>query len=216
MRTKVLLTLFFLSTGITFALSFQDQTEVLKDIDKEMLEAIKTKNFEPFKIVKFLQVYEAKMAQLNQGRNPHDDTPCRNVEPNQVIVPDDFYMMYEEGPTHAEWGPHTIVEVYADGKYARKERRFSREDREDMTKIISEGRMSAEGVKRIYATVIGCGFFDMEKAYWNRDVRDGKRELIRVVADGRTHSVVVYYYDVKRFNSLRGSLEGEVFKATKK
>jgi TPR repeat protein len=156
-----------------------------------------------------------KMAQLNEGPNPHDDAPCQDVDPNQVEVPEDFHIVYEEGPTHAEWGPHSIVEVYADGKCAKKEKRFSRADMKETTKIISEGRMSADAVKRIYAKVIGCGFFKMEKAYWNRDVRDGKRELIRITANGKGHSVVVYYYDVQRFNSLRGSLKGEVYNATK-
>ncbi|MFC2164282.1 ankyrin repeat domain-containing protein [Acidobacteriota bacterium] len=156
-----------------------------------------------------------KMGQLNEPPNPHDDTPCKNVDPCQVEVPDDFYIVYVEGPTHAEWGPHTIVEVSANGQYATKERRYSMEDQKETTKIKSEGRMSAEAVKRIYAKVIGCGFFDMEKGYWNPDVRDGKREVIRVIADGKNHSVVVYYYEVKRFNSLRSALESEIFKAIK-
>ena len=142
-----------------------------------------------------------KMIQLKEPPNPHDDIPCRDVDPSQVEVPDDFYIVYVEGPTHAEWGPHTIVEVSANGQYATKERRYSMADQKETTKIKSEGRMPAEAVRRIYAKVIGCSFFDMEIGYWNPDVRDGKREVIQVTTDGRNHSVVVYYYEVKRFNS---------------
>ena len=69
--------------------------------------------------------------------------------------------------------------------------------------------ISCEAVTR------GLNVYEGLKGYWNPDVRDGTREIIRVVANGKSHSVVVYFYDVKRFNSLRGSLEGEVLNAAK-
>ncbi|MFC2157549.1 hypothetical protein ACFLT9_06900 [Acidobacteriota bacterium] len=147
-----------------------------------------------------------KTEKLQEPPYPHDDTPCEEVDLLQIEVPADFSLVYSGGPTHAEWGANRSVTVAADGSYSIKESTFSREEYKTVTKIISEGRIPTEAVKRIYARVVGCKFFELKTSYWNQEVRDGFRETMYVVAQGKTHYVTTYYYRVQRFESIHSTL----------
>jgi len=153
---------------------------------------------------------QQKMEELKEPPFPHDDSHCEEIDIDQIKVPEDFYIIHSSGPTHAEWGADRSIAVSADGRYTIKESSFSREEHKEITKVLSEGRISPEAVKRIYAKVLGCKFFELEKGYWNPDVHDGKRDLMRVVAHEKAHSVVTYYYQVIRFDSIQIALAVEV------
>ena len=141
---------------------------------------------------------------------PHDDTPCENVEMKHIRVPDDFSISHSEGPTHAEWGARRTLSVEADGKYTVLETRWLQDQRKEVRKIISEGHIPPEAVKRIYSKVVGCGFFSMKESYRNPNVRDGGYQVLYVTANGKHHSVAVYYFFVSRFSSISSALFAEV------
>ncbi len=149
-----------------------------------------------------------------QPSYPHDDTPCEKVNLEKLKVPEDFYIVYSDGPTHAEWGADRSVAVFADGSYSIKESSYSRDERKEVIKVFSEGRIPIDAVRRIYAHVVGCKFFELKKNYWNPNVNDGSRELIRVVAQGKVHSVCTFYYRVQRFESIHFALINEVSRSS--
>ena len=162
-----------------------------------------------------MAIAELEGRELQEPSYPHDDTPCEKVDLEQLEVPEDFYIVHSRGPTHAEWGADRSVAVAADGSYSIKESSFSRDEQKEITKVISEGQISADAVKRIYARVVGCKFFELKKDYWNPDVNDGIRDVMRVSAQGKTHSVSTYYYRVRRFDSIHSVLIREVSRLSK-
>ena len=173
-------------------------------------------------ILSLLIGHQSKMAiagqegrELQKPSYPYDDTPCEKVDLEQLEVPEDFYLVYSEGPTHAEWGADRSVAVSADGSYSIKESNYSRDEHKEVTKVLAEGKLPADSVKRIYARVVGCKFFELKKNYWNQRVNDGKRELMRVVAQGKDHSVSTYYYKVLRFDSIYSALIREIPRSSK-
>ena len=155
--------------------------------------------------------FSVQEKQDNQGyQYPEDNTPCSVVDMEQIEVPDDFYIAYTSGPTHAEWGADRSISVSADGSYEVRESRWSIEEKRRVTKVISQGKITLEAVKKIFSSVVSCRFFDLEKSYWNTDFNDGRRELMQVVASEKRHSVVTYYYNVRRFDSIKFTLMAEI------
>lgn len=146
---------------------------------------------------------------------PRDERFCGPVDLG-VIVPLDFAITYTSGPTHADWGSRRVEKVYANGDAVIEEIPSVRggqppppQDRKPM--VVK--RMSPDGVKRLYARVAACEFFDLKERYWNPNIRDGGVENITVTANGRTHSVVVYYYDVPRYASIVSAMREEMGRA---
>ncbi len=71
---------------------------------------------------------------------------------------------------------------------------------------VKERQVSQQAVRRVYATVLACQFFDMDKSYWNKRVMDGSVSSMDVTAGGKTHRVIVHHYAVTRFSSIVGAL----------
>ncbi|HWR57424.1 MAG TPA: DUF6438 domain-containing protein [Thermodesulfovibrionales bacterium] len=145
---------------------------------------------------------------------PHDDTPCGLLDIGQVTVPEDFVISTVSGPVHAEWGGKTIEKVFANGNVivSREKRtsRFAPPELED-----TKGRISPDAVRMIYAYVTACDFFGLNKDYRNPKVMDGGYRFLEVTANGRKHSVSVYYFVVERFNEIESILREEIRKMQK-
>jgi hypothetical protein len=133
-----------------------------------------------------------------------DTTPCGKVEIAPVSVPDDFTLIFRSGPTHADWGTTTTTMVKASGLVTLTERGKRRgSPREEKS---TNQQISKQAIGRLYATVMACGFFELDKSYWNRSVMDGWVESLQVTAGGKTHNVVVHHYPVSRFQMVISAL----------
>jgi hypothetical protein len=133
---------------------------------------------------------------------PCDSSPCGKADPDSVAVPPDFEITYVSGPLHADWGGRVTISVKANGRVTEKEQarpaqRGSRPEENITTYTMSQG-----GVKRLYAEVTACRFFELKDRYWNQSIRDGGSRYLKIVAGGRTHEVTTYYYIVNRFNRV--------------
>jgi len=166
-----------------------------------------------------LEKHIALLDSLSQGKYASDRvyniTPCGLLETGQVTVPEDFVITYVTGPLLAEQGGKSISKVLANGNVAvtreQHKKRVTNPEGETVYKQIP-----AAGVKKIYSYITACGFSDLKKQYWNRDVRDGISEYLEVTAGGHTHSVTVYYYHVERFDAILTVLEDEIKNAVKR
>lgn len=148
---------------------------------------------------------------LAQPPQPVDNSPCGKVDPRQVRVPADFSIQYTSGPAHVSWGTTTTWQVTAAGEFTVSERRRA-QPRGAPPVVVRQGHIPPEAVKRIYAQVLGCRFFEMEPSYWNRRVMDGGTQRLAVTADGKEHRVVVHHYSVVRFKAIVSALEREMGK----
>jgi tetratricopeptide (TPR) repeat protein len=168
---------------------------------------------------KQMEKHIALLDSLSQGKYAHDRVyniiPCGLLETGQVTVPEDFIITYVTGPLQAEQGGKSISKVLANGDVVvtreQHKKRLTTPGEEMVYKQIP-----VAGVKKIYSYVTACGFFDLKKQYWNRDVRDGISEYLEVTAGGQTHSVTVYYYHVERFDAILTVLEDEMKNAVKR
>lgn len=133
---------------------------------------------------------------------PCDSAPCGKADPKGVSVPPDFEINYASGPLHADWGGGVSVTVLANGRVTEKEqnqpaRRGVRPDEKVTTYTITK-----DEVKRLYAQVVACRFFELKDRYWNERIRDGGSQSLRVTAGGKSRAVTTYYYTVERFNRV--------------
>jgi hypothetical protein len=165
---------------------------------------------------------EEYIARLEQGpdaaridtQTPRDDRLCGPIDEN-VAVPADFAITYSSGPTHAEWGSRRVTTLFANGNVVTEEIAPSRGGRppspqEQKPPVMT--RVPQDGVKRVYARVIACEFFDLKQTYWNQNIQDGIVNNLTVTANARTHRVTVYYYDVPRFESIVAGMREEMSK----
>jgi hypothetical protein len=133
---------------------------------------------------------------------PCDSTPCGRENSESVMVPPDFEITYTSGPLHADWGGGLTITAGANGRVTEKrqgrpERRGMRPDEKVNTYTISQN-----DVKRLYALVVACHFFDLKDRYWNQKIMDGGSSSLRVTFGGKTQAVTTYYYTVVRFNRI--------------
>jgi hypothetical protein len=142
---------------------------------------------------------------------PHSDmTPCAQVDIKAISVPSDFSIDYFEGPSHSNWpGRRTQVTVGSDGvvKYFVGNVPLTRGTPSELP--LKQRKISKEKVKRIYARVVACGFFELNKSYFNPSIRDGGYHHLSVTANGKAHSVNVAYSSVRRFSSIVETLGRE-------
>ena len=133
---------------------------------------------------------------------PCDSTPCGSENPESVRVPPDFEITYRSGPLHADWGGGLTLTAGADGRVT--EKREGRPERRGMRpdEKVTTYRVSQNDVKRLYARIVACRFFELKDRYWNPEIRDGGSSTLRVTAGGKTHAVTTYYSIVVRFNRV--------------
>jgi hypothetical protein len=139
---------------------------------------------------------------------PCDSAPCGKADPQSLSVPPDFEIAYASGPLHADWGGGVTITVQAYGRVTEKEqtqpaRRGAHPDEKVTTYVITQ-----DEVKRLYAQVVACRFFELKDRYWNERVRDGGSQSLRVTAGGKSRAVTAYYYTVERFNRIADLLLG--------
>jgi hypothetical protein len=143
-----------------------------------------------------------KSPALNSG-----NAPCTEMDITELTVPPDFLIFYKDGDSHGNRpGPRTHIEVHANGilKY------FTGSWRGGSVQLPLEQReISQDNVKRIYAKVIGCGFFDLNEHYNNPRVMGGFSTYMSVTASGKSHGVSVSNTSEKRFDSVRKALYKE-------
>ena len=137
---------------------------------------------------------------------PQDTTPCRKIAPERLSVPDDFSLVFRSGPTHADWGTTTITTVNASGLATLKEVRRAKGRGGPREEKSTDRQISKQAIRRLYASVVACGFFELDKSYWNRRVMDGSVSSLQVTAGGKTHNVVVHHYPVDRFRTIVAAL----------
>lgn len=141
-----------------------------------------------------------------QPTSMQDATPCRKVAAERIAVPDDFTLTYRAGPVHASWGGSSITIVNASGLVAIKEIQRSKGRRGPRQERTSEKQISKQAVRRLYATVQACGFFDLDKSYWNKRVMDGSVSSMEITAGGKKHQVIVHHFAVERFRTIASAL----------
>jgi hypothetical protein len=141
---------------------------------------------------------------------PSDMTPCTEVDMKAISVPPDFAITYRDGPRHGNWpGRRTHINVDANGVVNYFKGSVSGKTSGSAELPLKQRRISKEKVKRIYARVVACGFFDLNRNYSNPHIRDGGFRSLSVTADGRGHSVSVSHSSVKRFSSIADTLGKE-------
>jgi hypothetical protein len=136
-----------------------------------------------------------------------DSTPCGVIDAGAVTMPGDFEIIYAAGPAHADRGGRTTLSVTAKGNVTEKESAPIRN---------APGGSPAEGVKTywiapervklVYAAVLACRFFDLEKVYAAQGVADGGSQFLRVRAGGREHTVSVRNTYFERFSRIVSTL----------
>jgi hypothetical protein len=136
---------------------------------------------------------------------PHDTSPCKPVDERTLIVPDDFKIIFGSGPLHADWGGAYSITIEANGDVTKTSDPAGRR-KPGQKPTIEKLSTSAQNVMGIYAKVVGCAFFDLDKRYWNPKVRDGGRQYLAVTAQGKTHDVAVYYWTVDRFQAVASAV----------
>ena len=144
---------------------------------------------------------------LAQPPQPRDSTPCEKVDPRDVQVPADFSIQYSPGPAHASWAT-TTWQVNAGEEFIVSEQRQGQPWGAPPV-VVRQSLLGQEAVKRPYAQVLGCRFFEMAASYWNRRVVDGGTQRLAVTANGKQHQVTVHHYQVTRFNALVAALKRE-------
>jgi hypothetical protein len=161
-----------------------------------------------FIVLMSAMIYVLSPTYYASSEMPRDNTPCKSVNMKTVTVPEDFSITYITGPLHAGWGRKTVLTVTANGEVTQKEFSGSRglPPKEKITKYF----IKKEQIKKIYAQVIACDFFSLDKKYWNQHIRDGGSQYLEVISDGKTHDVTTYYYNVKRFSSIVHVFEQEI------
>ena len=145
---------------------------------------------------------------------PRDERFCGPVDLN-VTVPVDFVITFTSGPTHAEWGSRQVKTILAKGQAVSEEiqpPRGGREPSPQEQKPPALKRISQDAIKRVYAQVVACEFFDLKENYWNQQMRDGGVSSLTVTANARTRRVTVYYYDVPRYDSIVSTMREEMEK----
>jgi hypothetical protein len=146
--------------------------------------------------------HSGKLPALNSG-----NAPCAEIDITELNIPPDFLIVYTSGDSHANRpGPRTYIEVHANGilKY------FTGSWRGGSVQLPLEQReISQDNVKRIYAKVIGCGFFDLNEHYSNPRIMGGFSTYMSVTASGKSHGVSVSNTSVKRFDSILKTLYKE-------
>ncbi|MHC1728150.1 MAG: hypothetical protein AB9866_19455 [Syntrophobacteraceae bacterium] len=141
---------------------------------------------------------------------PSDMTPCTEVDIKGLNVPPDFFIVYRAGPTHGNRpGRRTHVAVDANGVVKYFVGSVSRTTGKPLELPLKQRKISKEKVKRVYARVVACGFFDLNKNYRNPRIRDGGYSHLSVTAAGKTHSVNVSHSSVRRFSSIMDTLGRE-------
>jgi tetratricopeptide (TPR) repeat protein len=207
------------NTSKTEANSLRDEAYSLQK--KNELRAAIGKFRESFKVWpdKQLEKHIALLEDAAHGKllldRVYNLTPCRIIETDTITVPEDFVITYVSQPLHAEWGGKSLLTVHANGDVV-----VTRERRKDRDGLPAEEttfkRISVVHVKRIYAYVAACGFFNLKEKYWNKDSRDGGSESLEITANGKTQSVTTYYYFVERFHAIVSALEEETKNAEKR
>jgi hypothetical protein len=136
-----------------------------------------------------------------------DYIPCGQADLEGEEVPSDFSMTSGGGPSHAEWGLARALSLNAKGEVVR--RTSGGRDLAAPTDVPA-GIIARDAVRRIYAQVIACGFFELEKEYWDRSVMDGGSSYLTVTAGGRTHTVTLVNHGFERVGAIVGVLEAEI------
>ncbi len=144
---------------------------------------------------------------------PTDTTPCRPDDAKGVKVPEDFTVTYRQGPYGLPVGRETSLTVRASGAFVIE--RVTLQPALDLQRpgdkeVLVANWISADRLRRIYARLVACDFFRLQRRYDNHDIFDGRQELIAATAGGRSHSVGVHYVLVHRFSAIRSALFREV------
>jgi hypothetical protein len=136
-----------------------------------------------------------------------DRSPCTEVDIRSVEVPDDFRIAYGSGPSHAHWaGRRTFIEVNASGQ-VKLQQGSSKGGQSPMGDIpVKSFRISKEKVKKIFARVQGCRFFELDKHYSTPGIMDGGGSHLFVQANGQSHWVSVRYASVARYSAIVDTL----------
>jgi hypothetical protein len=132
-----------------------------------------------------------------------DTTPCDKIAPERAAVPPDFSITSRSGSAQAYRGTSTVTTLNASGQVTIKTVRRIGARKEE---TVRSRQVSQQAVQNIYANVVACHFFALEKSYWNRNVRDGWVSGMDVSAGGKTHSVSLYHYPVGRIQSIVSAL----------
>lgn len=135
-----------------------------------------------------------------------DSIPCGQADQDGEPVPDDFSITTGGGPAHADWGGASSITINARGEVSG---RVSRRGQPDAA-APAVRPLTPQAVKRIYAQVLACGFFDLEPEYRDRRVMDGGVDRMAVTANGKTHTVVLANFTLDRLSAITRVLEEEL------
>jgi hypothetical protein len=113
-------------------------------------------------------------------------------------IPEDLYIVYSTGATHAEWG-RTTYEISADGGVVYEESRGLGNKGSRQTKCY---RLTEKELKTIVKTIRENNFFDMNQHYSHPHIMDGWSSSIVVTLDHKTHSVSVMNLRQREFDTI--------------
>lgn len=135
-----------------------------------------------------------------------DSVPCGQADQDGEEVPPDFSITAGSGPAHADWGGATSTTINASGEVSG---RVSRRGEADAA-APAVRPLTQKAVKRIYAQVLACGFFDLAPEYRDRRVMDGGVTSMAVTANGKTHTVVLANFNLDRVSAIEHVLQEEL------
>ena len=138
--------------------------------------------------------------------SPHPD-PLKMSRTTISASSANFSITSGGGPAHAAWGAANATTVNARGEVNQRE---DVRPEQTGTATATARTITREAVKRIYAQVVACGFFELEPTYRDPQVMDGGSNYVSVTANGKTHSVAMVNFDVDRVWSIVRVLREEI------
>lgn len=102
--------------------------------------------------------------------------------------------------------PPGITTIYASGRATITEVQRSKGRAGPREEKTTEQQLPKQAIRRLYASVLAYGFFELNASYWNKRIIDGSTSSLEVTAGGKKHQVIVHHYSVERFRTIISAL----------
>lgn len=145
------------------------------------------------------------------------ESPCGQIDSAQVEVPPDFLIKYQTGGNLS--GHVRYLEVNAAGdvtisvKYNREAKKQVITRYQNAPGLPLAGPLTPPQIKRIYAQVLACNFFNLPKYNDNPQILNGGCDSLEVTAKGKKWQVNVCNTTVPKFDAIVKVLKTETGEA---
>lgn len=140
-----------------------------------------------------------------------DHRPCDGPSAAQAgEAPGDFELVLVEGGGPGGFGRSTLTIDATGVAVVRKGRLrpMPQGGPADPNAGETRRRLSRSAVNHIWARVVACRFFELDRSYVTRGIVDGWGMTVTVRAGGRSHSVNTHMYRVDRLHDIAETVRG--------